>query len=96
MLKVQQQANNLRRNTDVNIAEMTCKLVNEQSAPQIVMDVFGGNRFEIHYFIAVFEETVKNKIEDPYGKLTQLIKYASGEIQDMFKKFTELPPKERI
>ena len=86
----------LRRYDNINIAEVMCKLVNEQSAPQIVMDVFGGNRFEIRYFIAVFEETVKNKIEDPYGKLTQLIKYASGEIQDMFKKFTELPPKERI
>ena len=41
--KVSNNANNLSRNNDVNIAEMMCKLVNEQSAPEIDIDVFGGN-----------------------------------------------------
>ena len=94
MLKVQQQANNPRRNTDVNIAEMTCKLVNEQSAPEIDTDVFGGNPVEFHYFMAVFDEAVEKKIEDPRGKLTRLIKYTTGEVKEMVKNCIQLPPKE--
>ena len=42
-VKGQQHANNLRRNNDVNVAEMMCKLVNQQSAPEIDIDVFGEN-----------------------------------------------------
>ena len=47
--KCQQYANNLRRNKDVNIAEMMCKFVNQQSAPNIDIGVFDGNPFEFHY-----------------------------------------------
>ena len=47
--KCQQYTNNLRRNKDVNIAEMMCKFVNQQSAPNIDIGVFGGNPFEFHY-----------------------------------------------
>ena len=47
--KCQQYANNLRRNKDVNIAEMMCKFVNQQSAPKIDIGVFGGNPIEFHY-----------------------------------------------
>ena len=63
-LKGQQHANNLRRNNDVNVPEMMCKLVNEQSVPEIDIDVFGGNPLEFHYFMAVFHEAVEKKIED--------------------------------
>ena len=69
-VKGQQHANNLRRNNDVNVAEMMCKLVNQQSAPEIDIDVFGGNPLEFHYFMAVCDEAVEKKIEDPHGKLT--------------------------
>ena len=78
-VKGQQHANNLRRNNDVNVAEMMCKLVNQQSAPEIDIDVFGGNPLEFHYFMAVFDEAVEKKIEDPRGKLTRLIKYTTGK-----------------
>ena len=61
-VKGQQHANNLRRNNDVNVAEMICKLLNQQSAPKIDIDVFGGNPLEFHYFMAVFEEAVEKKI----------------------------------
>ena len=44
---------------------MMCKLVNQQSAPEIDIDVFGGNPLEFHYFMAVFDEAVEKKIEDP-------------------------------
>ena len=73
-VKDQQHTNNLRRNNDVNAAEMICKLINQKSAPEIDIDVFGGNSLEIHCSMAVFDEAVENKIEDPRGKLTHLIK----------------------
>ena len=60
-VKGQQHENNLRRNNDANVAEMMCKLVNQQSAPEIYIDVFGGNPFEFHYFMAVFDEAVEKK-----------------------------------
>ena len=76
-VKGQEHAKNLRRNNDVNVAEMACKLVNQQSAPEIDIDVFGGNPLEFHYFMAVFDEAVEKKIEDSHGKLTLLVKYTT-------------------
>ena len=35
------------------------------------------------YFMAVFRETVEKKIEDSCGRLSQLIKYITGEVKDM-------------
>ena len=39
---------------------MMCKLVNQQSAPEIDIDVFGGNPLELefHYFMAVCDNAV--------------------------------------
>ena len=93
-IKGQQHANNLTRNKDANVAEMMCKLVNQQSASEIDIDVFGGNPLEFHYFMAVFDEVVEKKIEDPCGKLTCLIKYTIGEVKEMLKNCIQLPPKE--
>ena len=93
-VKGQQHANNLRKNNDLNVAEMMCKRVNEQSAPEIDIDVFGGNPLEFHYFMALFHEAVEKKIEDPRGKLTRLIKYTTGEVKEMVKNYVQLPPKE--
>ena len=90
----QQHANNLRRSNDVNVAEMMRKLVNQQSASEIDIHVFGGNPLEFHYFMAVFDEDVENKIEDPRGKLTCLIKYTTVEVKEMLKNCIQLPPKE--
>ena len=73
-VKGQQHTNNLRRNNDVDAAEMICKLINQKSAPEIDIDVFGGNSLEIHCFMAVFDEAVEKKIEAPRGKRTCLIK----------------------
>ena len=70
------------------------KLVNQQSAPERDIDVFGGNPLEFHYFMAVFDEAVEKKIEDPCGKLTCLITYTIGEVKEMLKNCIQLPPKE--
>ena len=84
----------MRRNNDVTAAEMMCKLVNEQSAPEIDIDVFGGNPLQFHYFMAVFHEAIEKKIEDLHEKLTRLIKYTTGEVKEMVKSYIQLPPKE--
>ena len=54
---------------------MVCKLLNQQAAPEIDIDVFDGNPVEFHYFMAVFNEVVEKRIDDEKGKLTRLIKY---------------------
>ena len=78
-VKGQQHANNLRRSNDVNVAEMMCKLANQQSAPEIDIDVFGGNPLQFHYFMAVFDEAVEKKIEDPQGKITPQIHHCRSK-----------------
>ena len=62
---------------------MLCKLMKQQSTPEIDLDVFDGNPLNFHYFMAVFRETVEKKIEDSCGRLSQLIKYITGEVKDM-------------
>ena len=70
-----------------NIAEMLCKLVKEQSAPQVALEPFDGNPLEYKYFMSMFRESVKKKIEDPKGKLIRLIEYTTGEAKDLIKNF---------
>ena len=49
---------------------------------------------EFYYFIAIFDETIKKKIEDPHRKLTCLIKYTTGEVKEMIKNCMQFPSKE--
>ena len=35
--------------------------------------------------MATFKEVVENKVEDPMGRLTRLIKFTSGEPKDLIK-----------
>ena len=44
---------------------MMCKLLRQQAAPDVDIDIFSGDPVEYHYFIAVFEEVVEKKIDDP-------------------------------
>ena len=68
--------------------------LNPQSAPEIDLQVLGGNPSEFHYFTAVLDEAFKMKIEDPCVKLTRLIKYTTGEVKKMDKNCIQLPPKD--
>ena len=61
-VKGQQHANSLRRNNYVNVTEMMCKLRNEQSAPEIDIDMFGGNPLEFHYFMVSTIEKHQTKV----------------------------------
>ena len=66
---------------------MLSKLVREQSASQDDIEPFEGNPLDFTYFMSMFQESVEKKIDDPRGKLTQLIKYTRGEPRELVKHF---------
>ena len=76
------------------ISEMMCRLLKQQSAPEIEIDVFDGNPMEFHYFMAVFKEVVEKRVDDERGKLTRLIKYTKEDAKDMVKNCIQLPPED--
>ena len=61
---------------------MLCKLLKEQSAPQV-----DGNLLENAYFMSMFRESFEKKTEDPKSRLTRLIQYTGGEAKDLIKNF---------
>ena len=71
---------------------MLRKLVKEQPAPQVDLKTFDGNPLEYKYFMSMLRESVKKKIEDPKGRLTQLIQYTRGEAKDLSKNFINERP----
>ena len=66
---------------------MLCRLVKEQSAPDVGREEFDGNPLNFNYFRSLFRETVEKKIDDPEGRLTRLIKNTCWEAREMVKNF---------
>ena len=77
-----------------NITDMMCRLLKEQAAPQVVIEPFDVNLVNFTYFLSMFTEAVEKNIEDPMGRLTRLIKYTTGEAQEMIKHFINDKPEE--
>ena len=75
-----------------NITEMLCKLVKEQSAPQVDLKPFDGNPLEYTFFMSMLRESVEKKIEDPKGRLTRIIQYTRGEAKYLIKNFINNRP----
>ena len=88
-------ASNLRAlkddGADSEMAQMMSKLLRQQAAPEVDIDVFTGDPTEYHYFLVVFEEVVEKKIDDARGMLTRLIKYTGGEPKEMIKHCIQQP-----
>ena len=88
-------ASNLRAlkddGADSEMAQMMSKLLRQQAASEVNIDVFTGDPNEYHYFLAVFEEVVEKKIDDARGRLTRLIKYTGGEPKEMIKHCIQQP-----
>ena len=57
------------------------KLLRQQAAPDVEINIFTGDPFDYHYFIAVFGEMFE-KIDDPQGRITRLIKYIDSQPED--------------
>ena len=56
-------------------------------APQVDLESFDGNPPKYTYFMSMFRESIEKKIEDPKGRLTQLIQHTRGEAKDLIKNF---------
>ena len=56
--------------TDTSVSDILCKMMKQQSAPEININVFDGNPLNFHYFMALFKEAVEKKIEYTRGRLT--------------------------
>ena len=70
---------------------MMSKLLRQQAAPDVDIDIFSGDPVDYLYFIAVFEEVVEKKIDDPRGRLARLIRYTDGEPKEMIKHCIQQP-----
>lgn len=56
-----------------------------QSAPVVDIDTFNGNPLEYTYFRATFRDAVEQRVQDPRGRLTRLLKYTSGDAKELIK-----------
>ena len=80
--------------SDKNQSDMVAimsKLLRQQAAPDVNINIFMGDPVNYHYFIAVFDEVVEKKIDDPWGRLTRLIKYTYGQPKEMIKHCIQQP-----
>ena len=57
---------------------MMCKLLSQQSATNVDIDVLDGNALEFNYVMSMFEEIVERKVVNPRGRRTRLINYTKG------------------
>ena len=73
-----------------NVTEMMRELLWQHAAPDLEIDIFDGNLMHFHYFMAVFK-VVENKVTDPRGWLTRLIKFTKGEAKEIAKNCIQLP-----
>ena len=60
-----------------------CQLLKQKAAPDAEIDTFDGNQVNNFYFMALYKEAVENKVVDPKGRLTKLIKFTSGEVKEL-------------
>ena len=70
---------------------MMSKLLRQQAAPDVDIDIFSGDPVDYLYFIAVFEEVVEKKIDDPRVRLARLIRYTESEPKEMIKHCIQQP-----
>ena len=76
----------VRSNTEQSdILSAMMKLVNLQTAPEVDIDIFTGDPLEYQYFRATFNDVVENRIQDPRGRLTRLLKYTAGDAKYVIK-----------
>ena len=74
-----------------NITEMICELLRQQAAPELEIDISDSNPMDFNYFMAVFKGVMKNKMTDPRGRLTRMIKFTKGKAKEIAKTCIQLP-----
>ena len=78
------------------MSQMLCKLLKLYATPEVDMEPFDGNALNYHYFMALFKEVVKSKIDDPRCRLTSHVKYTTGDAKEFIKHCIQLPSNERF
>ena len=68
---------------------MMRKLLRQHATPNGDIDIFTVDPVDYHYFIAVFDEVVEKKIDDPWDRLAILIKYTDGQPEEMIKLYIQ-------
>ena len=76
---------------EIDTNEILCRLMKQQSAPEVDIDSFDGNPMNYRYFMAIFKEVVENRIDDPRGRLIRLIKYIKGEAKELVMNYIHQP-----
>ena len=79
---------------EIDTNEILCRLMKQQSAPEVDIDSFYGNPLSYRYFMENSEEVVENRIDDPRGRLIRLIKYTKGEAKELVMNCIHQPPRE--
>ena len=72
-------------------SDALCKLFQLQAAREVDMEQFDGNPLNYHYFLALFDEVIETKIEEPRGRMTGLIKLTTGESKVLIKHCIQMP-----
>ena len=75
---------------------MMCGLLRQQAASELEINIFDGNPMYSHYFTAIFNEVVENKLTDPRGRLIRLIKFTKGEAKEIAKNCIQLSSELRV
>ena len=79
---------------EIDTNEILCRLMKQQSAPEVDIDSFDGNPLNYRYFMVIFKEVVENRIANPRGRLIRLIKYTKGEAKELVMNCIHPPPRE--
>ena len=52
---------------EIDTNEILCRLMKQQSVPEVDIDSFDGNPLNYRYIMAIFKEVVENKNDDPHA-----------------------------
>ena len=74
-----------------DLTKMFCRLLHQQSAPDVDIEKYDGNPLNFHHFKAMFKEVVENNVLDPRGRLTRLIKFTTGDAKNLIQHCIQLP-----
>ena len=70
---------------------MMSKLLRQQGAPDVDIDIFTGDPVDYHYFIAVFNKVFEKKISVLRGRLKRLVKYTDSQQKEIIKYCIQQP-----
>ena len=72
-------------------SRMLCSFLQQQSAPDVDIQTFRGDPLECHFLMSSFKEAVECKIDDPHGRLVQLLKFTDGEAKETIRHCIQQP-----